>query len=100
LPIQSLFFKGISKHFNIAYILFKCNDLSKELSLIFKILESVFKNIRLLKNIKINNFILIPLFSACVHGLVGACISCAEAAKAHAATLAAQHAAIGACTHK
>jgi len=100
LPIQSLFFKYIGEYFNITYILFKCNNLSKELSLIFKLLESIFKKIRLLKNLKVNNFIFIPLFSTCTHGLVGACALCIEAAKVHAATLAAKHAAIGACTHK
>ena len=41
LPIQSLLLKSISKYFSVTYILLKCNDLSKELSIIFSFCKVV-----------------------------------------------------------
>jgi cytochrome c oxidase subunit 1 len=97
LPIQSILLKSLSHSFSITYILFRCNDFTKELSIIFKVLETILVIIKPLSNYRINNFILIPLFSACMHGIIGACTLCIEAAeKSQAAT----HAAIGACTHQ
>jgi cytochrome c oxidase subunit 1 len=97
LPIQSILLKSLSHNFSITYILFRCNDFTKELSIIFKVLETILVIIKPLSNYRINNFILIPLFSACMHGIIGACTLCIEAAeKSQAAT----HAAIGACTHQ
>jgi hypothetical protein len=98
LPIQSSININKVKYLNIRYILLKCNDFTKELSVIFEVLQYILNIMKLLSTNKVNSFIFIPLFGVCVHGVAGACTLCAQAA-AEAAEIAKQTANIGACTH-
>ena len=89
LPVQSsiynlLIFIGVTK------ILVRLNDFTKQLSVIFIILDLIIKFIKSLSILKINNFIFRPLVSVCAHGIVGVCAICIQIK---------QHATIAACTH-
>jgi hypothetical protein len=89
---------------NIKSVLLKCNNLTKDLSVVFNILEVILALMRKLSSLKTGNLTLIPLLSTCSHGLVAACALCAEAATnvqatAQTSVQAAAHTAIGACTH-
>jgi len=98
LPIQSFLSVDKVKYLNIRYLLLKCNDLTKELSVIFKFLQYIINIMKSLSINKVNSFVFIPLFSVCIHGVAGVCTLCAQAA-ASAAEIAKQTANIGACTH-
>jgi len=87
LPIQSSISNSTLKYFSARNILLKCNDFSKELSVIFIIIDYIISFVKSLSIQKVQSFIVRPLISPCVHGLVGACVLCIHAAK------------IGACTH-
>jgi heme/copper-type cytochrome/quinol oxidase subunit 1 len=87
LPIQSSISNSTLKYFSARNILLKCNDFTKELSVIFIIIDYIISFIKSLSIQKVQSFIVRPLINPCVHGLVGACVLCVHAAK------------IGACTH-
>ena len=87
LPIQSSISKGMLKYFNARNILLKCNNYTKELSMIFIIIDYIISFVKSLSIQKVQSFIVIPLINPCVHGLVGTCVLCIQAAK------------IGTCTH-
>jgi cytochrome c oxidase subunit 1 len=87
LPIQSSISNSILKYFSPRNISLKCNDFTKELSVIFIIIENIISFVKSLSIQKVQSFIVRPLINPCVHGLVGACVLCVQAAK------------IGACTH-
>lgn len=87
LPIQSSISKGMLKYFNARNILLKCNNYTKELSMIIIIIDYIISFVKSLSIQKVQSFIVIPLINPCVHGLVGTCVLCIQAAK------------IGTCTH-
>jgi cytochrome c oxidase subunit 1 len=81
LPIQSF----------LINLLLNFNEITKKLSIIFQVLEDSINFLKLLSNYnKVDKFVVIPLFSVCVHGITGVCTLCVEAT---------QKATIGACTH-
>jgi cytochrome c oxidase subunit 1 len=87
LPIQSFINNSILKYFSARNFLLKCNDFTKQLSVIFIIIDYIISFVKSLSIQKVQSFVARPLVNPCVHGLVGACILCIQAAK------------IGACTH-
>jgi hypothetical protein len=85
-------------------LLLKFNNFTKNLSIIFNILENILLFIKSLSNYKTINFMLVPLLSTCTHGLVTGCALCTEViantqVNTQANTQAAAQAIIGACTH-
>ena len=89
LPIQSYFFNNLLPYFSIMNILSIFNNLSKKLTIIFVILEYIIKSVKLLSIKKVQTFVIIPLISPCVHGVVGLCALCIQA----------KQSTIAACTH-
>ncbi len=87
LPIQSSISNNRLKYFSARNILLKCNDFTKELNVIFIVIDYIISFVKSLSIPKVQSFIVRPLINPCVHGLVAACVLCTHAAR------------VGACTH-